>query len=685
MNVARSDETGKMSESPVETPSVDLTSADLSASSTSGKGVRIVVLSRLFVLTLVLMTFSIVGITLMNVDAGDNVVGQWRDFEQGISTKQSASFRLDLAGLINSFQVYTGQPNDVNRQAVLGKAAGVRRIIEIYNTTPLSEAEASALQTIQRAIDHYQSVLTGAVPGSGNPASSPGNQLLFANTNNAIEAAISLNAELETQREAGFSKMQSSIDGMMSVLYIIAISSSFVAAAAGSLIWWLSNRLLVNPLVALRMGMEKLAAGDTSISMGQNELLTDIRDMTSSVEVFRRNLLEAERLRREDRETQRQIQILSQAIEQSQVSVVLLDPEKRIEYFNPRFCEVHDCLPEEIMGKSFGSVFSPDPNLFDLETIWSEFAERNGWQGEVPGLDIHGQPVWQHLVVSPVRSDDGSTVSHYLVVMEDVSNRKEIETRLIEAKENAEVANRSKTEFLANMTHELRTPLNAIIGFSEIIKGELLGPIEQKSYVEYSNDIFESGRHLLGLIEDILDFSKIEVGRQELVEEDVDLSAAIELSCNIVSERARRQNISIVRELPGKDIFIRADDRKVKQILLNLLSNAIKFSHEGGAVRTGVRIEDNRDVAIYIQDYGIGISEEDISIALTPFGQVDSNLNRNYEGTGLGLPLSRSLAEGHGGSLAIESEQNVGTTVTVRFPATRNLVIGEIRNIADCA
>ena len=159
----------------------------------------------------------------------------------------------------------------------------------------------------------------------------------------------------------------------------------------------------------------------------------------------------------------------------------------------------------------------------------------------------------------------------------------------------------------------------------------------------------------------------------ELVEEEMDLLPAIRLSRNIVGERARRENIAIHLDLPDQPVMLRADERKIKQILLNLVSNAVKFSHGDSEVIIGTRIDTEQQVQIYVQDFGIGISPDDIATALAPFGQVESKLSRTYEGTGLGLPLSKSLVEAHGGCLTIESERDVGTTVTATFPVDRNL------------
>jgi len=253
----------------------------------------------------------------------------------------------------------------------------------------------------------------------------------------------------------------------------------------------------------------------------------------------------------------------------------------------------------------------------------------------------------------------------------DITERKQAEEALNKSKEQAELANRTKSEFLANMSHELRTPLNAIIGFSDMICKQTFGPINVVKYLEYADDINQSGTHLLKLINDILDLSKIEAGAVELHEETVDVSRAISACLLLIKERAEIGGVHLKLALTPPLPRLHADERKFKQILINLLSNAIKFTPAGGEVTIGVWASAEDGYVFQVSDTGIGIAPEDVAIALTPFKQLDSDLNRKFDGTGLGLPLTKSLAEMHGGSLELESAVGVGTTVTVRLPAGR--------------
>ena len=241
---------------------------------------------------------------------------------------------------------------------------------------------------------------------------------------------------------------------------------------------------------------------------------------------------------------------------------------------------------------------------------------------------------------------------------------------LIAAKNEAEAASRAKTEFLANMGHELRTPLNAIIGFSTIMRDAAYGPLAEK-YVEYATVIAESGQHLLAIINGILDMARAESNRIVLVEEEVEIARAIAFSLGTIEEMARRAEIDCQAEIPDDLPRFLGDAAKLRQILINLLSNAVKFTPPGGSVRVSVETPPDDGLVFRIADTGIGIAPEKLPVALAPFGQIESGLDRQYDGVGLGLPLAKKLVELHGGTMEIESALGKGTSITARFPKER--------------
>ncbi len=251
------------------------------------------------------------------------------------------------------------------------------------------------------------------------------------------------------------------------------------------------------------------------------------------------------------------------------------------------------------------------------------------------------------------------------------------------AQARAEAANRAKSEFLANMSHELRTPLNAIIGFAEIIQDERIAAVGIDRYRLYASDIHGAGLHLLGLINDILDLSKIESGEDKLHEEDFGILALVGSVAMLVTGRAEKRGVELEVDVSDHVQALRADERKLKQILINLLANAIKFTPAGGKVTLRILSSAEGGVLFQIIDTGIGIAPEDIPKALAPFQQIDGDLDRKYEGTGLGLPLAKALIEMHGGSLDLQSEVGVGTTATVRLPADRIVELRDTPRVSD--
>jgi PAS domain S-box-containing protein len=354
------------------------------------------------------------------------------------------------------------------------------------------------------------------------------------------------------------------------------------------------------------------------------------------------------------------------------------DADQRVVFLNSYAAELVGQTRAAAIGSTVAQVFGPgfgrrsqelDLALFNTRRIQAPFEEVL--------VDREGRMRVMLATKSALR-DSGGRIEHAVTVAFDITERKQAEQELIGAKEAAELANRTKNEFLANMSHELRTPLNAIIGFSQIMAQQTLGPVGTPRYSEYASDINRSAQHLLGIINDILDLSKIEAGRMALDEQVVDLPSVVEYVLRLSEERAREAEIVLERAVVQPLPALRADERKVKQILLNLLSNAIKFTPAGGRVRVAAQSTPDYGIELVVSDDGIGMSPGEVQIAVSRFGQIEGALTRKHSGTGLGLPLVMSLVELHGGTCLIESEKEVGTKVTVRFPAARSIRQAEV-------
>ncbi len=338
----------------------------------------------------------------------------------------------------------------------------------------------------------------------------------------------------------------------------------------------------------------------------------------------------------------------------------------RIRFASPSSQALLGLAPDALIGMAPAALVHPD----DLRPMQAAFMEASYFarpaNAEIRLRRADGTFVWAEIRCRPAAAANGEAAD-IVAVTRDITERKNHERALIEARDLAEDANRAKSSFLANMSHELRTPLNAILGFSEVMTHEMFGPVGSPRYLEYSRLIHESGAHLLELINGILDMSKIEAGKFELSEEIFDLRDVADACVRLVRPQAERANVALKIAIAQGAQAIFADKRAIKQVLVNLLSNGVKFTPRGGEVRIAASL-DTRGVEIAVSDSGVGISAKDLARLGQPFEQVEGEHVRSKEGTGLGLALVKALAAMHGGEATIESTLGVGTTVRVRLP-----------------
>jgi PAS domain S-box-containing protein len=283
---------------------------------------------------------------------------------------------------------------------------------------------------------------------------------------------------------------------------------------------------------------------------------------------------------------------------------------------------------------------------------------------------------WLPCEVTCSNMKDDAAVDGIVVNLRDMSERKRVMDELRAAKNQAELANRTKSEFLAAMSHELRTPLNAVIGFSEVIKSGMLGEDAGPRSIDYAGHIHDSARHLLSVINDILDLSKAESGQMTLAEDYCRADVIVADCVKMLQAQADSAKVALEVMLPPHLPHLYGDKRRIQQAVINVLSNAVKFTNPGGHVKIGAALDQSVGLVLSVSDTGIGMAPDQIVMALEPFRQLDSRLNRRYEGTGLGLPLTKHLIELHGGALLIDSTPNVGTCVSLSFPPERVIWTG---------
>ena len=382
------------------------------------------------------------------------------------------------------------------------------------------------------------------------------------------------------------------------------------------------------------------------------------------------HIAEQRRRARAEREAFESERRFRQLAESSFDMIVRFDPRtQQRTYISPACHRLYGYAPEEALAMSAEEIIHPD----DLATV-QEALRRVEHADHAPityrGRCKDGSYLW--VEASLMRSTNPETGKFEVVsVVRDISERVRYEAALREAKEQADAASRAKSEFLGTMSHELRTPLNAIIGFAEIMKEGVMGPIENPQYRSYIADIHYSSTHLLNLINEILDVTKAEAGKLEVQEQVFDLRNVVAAVVRISGPPIDKAGLSVDIDFPAGLPMLRADEGKTRQVFFNLIGNAVKFTPRGGRIDISGRFDGQHGLSVTVADTGIGIAPEDLDRVLEPFVQVDSSMSRRHQGTGLGLPAVKGIMELHGGSIELQSTVGRGTAATITFPPER--------------
>ena len=441
----------------------------------------------------------------------------------------------------------------------------------------------------------------------------------------------------------------------------VAIAVFALLLAAG--ITWLLRSLIVRPLRAAATVADRIAKGELQTPIppgGDDETGALLKSMTVMQDSIREAMTREKDLRRSAENR------LVDALETSREGMMLVAPDGKIVMSNST---LRSFFPDIAYHLVPGTRFDRALELIQSQLLPTQASSEDITTSGHAELEL-ADGRWLRMTGSAT-SEGGS-----IIFLSDFTAIKEREESLRRAKREAEAANASKTRFLANMSHELRTPLNAIIGFSEIISGQLFGNLGNVRYLDYSQDILRSGRHLLAVINDVLDLSKSEAGKMVLTAHETDMREVLEDCVTMVREQCAAAGLDLSVTGLQLPLPMNGDAAKLRQIFLNLLSNAIKFTEKGGRISLSAGSCADR-IEVTVADTGIGMDPQDVEVAFQPFAQIDNRLERRYEGTGLGLPLTKALVDLHKGSIMVDSARGKGTRVTISFPrvATEELAL----------
>lgn len=359
-----------------------------------------------------------------------------------------------------------------------------------------------------------------------------------------------------------------------------------------------------------------------------------------------------------------QLKLLSQSVNQSPIATVITNRKGDIEYVNPFFCKITGYTQEEVLGKNPNILQSgyQDKNFY--ENLWETILDGRNWNGVMCNKKKNGELYWEEALISPIVNEQGN-ITHFVGIKEDISERKKLMEDLVIAKEKAEESDRLKSAFLANMSHEIRTPMNGILGFTDLLRKPDLTTHKKEKYIDI---IHRSGKRMLSTVNDIIEISKIETGFINMEYEEINVNELLKELFLFFKPEVEKKGLHLVLEksLPDKNIHIQTDRSKINSILSNLIKNAIKFT-DTGEITVGLDADDSH-LRFYIKDTGIGISDQHKKIIFDRFNQADMSHTRSFEGSGLGLSITKSYVELLGGKIWLKSEIGKGSTFFFTIP-----------------
>ncbi|MBC7845022.1 MAG: PAS domain S-box protein [Flavobacterium sp.] len=415
------------------------------------------------------------------------------------------------------------------------------------------------------------------------------------------------------------------------------------------------------PIIVLNntIGVFNLYSDETN-AFSSNEEVELLEKITQNIAFT----LESIAFEEERKQTQEKIKQLSQAVEQSPVSIIITNTSGEIEYANPKFSETSGYTFEEVVGQNPRILKSEHTSQNEYKELWQTLASGNEWHGEFHNIKKNGELYWESASISPIINTQGTT-THYIAIKEDITERKIVEKELILAKEKAEESDRLKLAFLANMSHEIRTPMNGILGFTELLKTPNLTDEEQQEYVRI---IEKSGIRMLNIINDIISISKVESGQVEITLSETNINEQIDYLYTFFKPEAKQKGIQLFTKnsLTSKEALINTDREKIYAILTNLVKNALKFT-DSGSIEFGY-IKKGNYLEFFVTDTGLGISDSQQKIIFERFRQANETISRSHEGSGLGLAISKAYVEMLGGKLWVESSEGKGSSFYFTIP-----------------